>query len=586
MFVKFIKKVSLVLVLLFVFCTYLGCTNNLDGENKTTETTDKISQILPGAENCIASLDRTYYTLVRPENTSEAVLQKITELINEIKAKSGITIDVKDDFLKKGESADESTEFLIGYTNRNQTKEAMAEIGYFDWSIDIRGNKMVLAAHTEDALLEAISYLKDQLIDYEDGAIYLRETYYCKSDVSLLFTDDNKLGDYSIIYPSGEAEIEILANDFKELLKNRYGVDIPVHSDSIAASECEILLGAVDRAEVSKYVSGMSSLEEYEHYMGVSGKKILFVGKNENAVETAIENFKLQNNIETPFSYTLNLKSDLSVKEIAYVYDKKSNPSNDYDLRVMSYNILSDNLGSTGTNTSKKRCPRWCAEFMYRMPDIVGVQEVDAVAYSLMEEYIGHTYAFTSKTNEDKYGNDHSYTSILYNKTTLRLIDSGVVNYDKVYNELGGQTVNINVRIVNWGVFEKIDGGEQFIFISTHWNNNNHGTTNVRSYQAAQLTEVVNELVEKYSLPVFSTGDFNSRSTQNYFVDYLNNTNQSNSHDNAAVDMSDIIGDKRIDHITYTPDAFEVVYYRYQVKPLLDKASDHYPVCADFKLKK
>ncbi len=583
-YIRFTKFTSLVIALLFVFLTFSACVDKPEEINQTSETTENIAQTPIDTKPCIASANESYYTFVYPETTSVAVKAKVTEIFDAIKAKSGIVISVKDDFLRRNENADAKTEVLFGYTNRAQSKTAMSEIGYFDWKIDIKGNKIVVAAHTEETLLAAMEHFANQLITYEDGKIYLGSTYSHKSDKQAFFTEENKIESYSIIYPSGNSALEDTAKDLKDLLKRKFSVELAVNSDTVAETECEILLGSVNREAVAKYKQGMSALASFEHFFGVSRKKLILMGINDHSAQTALGNFKLHTDMETPFSYIFNFEADLAKEEPAYIYDDRENPNNDADLRVMSYNVLSQTL-SNGANNYIPRCPMWCAEIVYRNVDIVGMQEVDARAYDLIEDYIGDTYAFVNKKNSD---NRHSYTSILYNKNTLTLKESGVINYEEQLTPSGASTVNRNIRIIQWGVFEKKGSGERFIFISTHWNANNYGSEgmNVRSGQAAELTAAVNDLVSRYSLPLISTGDFNSVADQDYFAFYLQNTKQNNSRDTANTVMFDESSDRVIDHVTYTKENLEAVFYRRVDTPVTTKASDHDPVYTDFKFKK
>ncbi len=258
-------------------------------------------------------------------------------------------------------------------------------------------------------------------------------------------------------------------------------------------------------------------------------------------------------------------------------------PSRNYDIRVMSYNILSDEL-SNWEKPYDNRLPLWCAQINELGVDIAGMQEIDQAAYAAIETQLGGRYAFTSKVNE---GGEHSFTSILYNKNTLTLIESGVENYEIQRTPSGGNTVNQQIRIINWGVFEKKGSGERFIFISTHWNANNYGGEgmNVRAVQAAQLTEKVNALVAKYNLPLMSTGDFNCSANQNYFKNYLKDTNQNVACDRASLIEITPTSDKMIDQITYTSEGLEAVYYRRPQDNTTIQASDHDPVYADIRFK-
>lgn len=578
-YVKFTKLVSLLLAFSTVLLIISACTDKDENDGITENITDT-----PIDEEVILSTKETSdYTFVYPEGITASVSAKITEIFKEAKEKSSVTLKVKDDFLKKTESADGQPEVLFGYTNRAQSKEVMSEIGYFDWKIEFKGEKIVVAAHTEEALIAAIDHFKNELLEYEDGKVSLKTTAQYKSQKTVFFTEANKLESYSIIYPAGNSELEASAKELKTLINRKFSVDLPIKADSEAELECEILVGAVNRTAVEKYKNGLGALSPVEHFFGVSGKKVLIMGLSDHSTQTALGNFKLYTDLETPCSYIFNFESDLARKEVAYIYDDRENPSDDFDLRVMSYNILSQAL-SNGTNDYIPRCPLWCSEILYRNADIVGMQEIDQRAYELIEDYIGDTYAFVNKKNAN---NKHSYTSILYNTDTLVLKESGVINYEEQLKPDGGSTVNSNIRVIQWGVFEKKGSGEQFIFVSTHWNANNYGDLgmNIRAKQATELTTAVNDLIAKYSLPLISTGDFNCVEDQDYFARYIQDTDQCNSRATAGTVMFDESNDRVIDHITYTKENLEAVFYRRVDTPATAKASDHDPAYTDIKFK-
>ena len=82
-----------------------------------------------------------------------------------------------------------------------------------------------------------------------------------------------------------------------------------------------------------------------------------------------------------------------------------------------------------------------------------------------------------------------------------------------------------HLRVACWGLFERISDGKRFIVVNTHWDL----TPEQRLSDARQQAAVMKKVLEKYDVPVFSTGDFNSNENSAEFNEYLNLTDFADS---------------------------------------------------------
>lgn len=92
-----------------------------------------------------------------------------------------------------------------------------------------------------------------------------------------------------------------------------------------------------------------------------------------------------------------------------------------------------------------------------------------------------------------------SLTTMIYNKNTLNLVDSGRVKYS--------QGDGPQHRAITWAVFETKEDGKRFAAISTHFDllrlKDTEKEYDIIFSQAEELFAFIDELSEKYDCPVF-----------------------------------------------------------------------------------
>lgn len=255
------------------------------------------------------------------------------------------------------------------------------------------------------------------------------------------------------------------------------------------------------------------------------------------------------------------------------------------DIRIMSANILVRYKGWGGTPV-KSRALMFAEVLNKYKPDVAAIQEACSDWHKCLEKTVGDTYEFVHP-RFDLFRT--SLTTMIYNKDTLTLIDSGRVKYS--------QGDGPQHRAITWAVFETKSDGKRFATISTHFDplrlKDTQKEYEIIFSQAEELFAFIDELSEKYSCPVFSAGDYNACETQGDIgeaagvpiykkvseklrdVKYLTENRKYGSELGEQ--------DPCWDHIFLTGDS-EIKAYRVLSDSYLSPLSDHYPIFADISI--
>ena len=203
---KFNSKVKrtglfLLIALILISVCIAGCKKS---EEEVTEATSTQEERSPIVENS--------YVIVRPNKIGMNCLDKIKELKSVFDSTTGSNIEIRTDYLKTGETADDNTyEILIGNTNRTQSAEALSKVGTYGFAIEKLGNKIVINGSNEMMVEEALDYLLENE-DLKAGKWIFDESVM--QDGFTYFVLGNKSGaDFVIKYPQEKIQ------DYTPLLK-------------------------------------------------------------------------------------------------------------------------------------------------------------------------------------------------------------------------------------------------------------------------------------------------------------------------------------------------------------------------------
>lgn len=484
--------------------------------------------------------------------------------------------------------AEEATqnEILLGFTNRPESREVMESIGYDDFAIVRKGNKLVVAAHRAERLQEAVAYLCEQLLsvtlssDQTPVLQYKQDYHFISPDQNSFFDAENRLSDYCIVYyePSGFMRLE--AQSLQAAIKKAYGITLPIVKDSEPEREKEILLGLTNRQASVDYFGGGGKVHRFSYAIATTQNKILIGSPVQDLTFEALKDFQ-DNYLSNPFSCAPVLKEN--TLEMSNQISFQEDPARvaGTDLRIMSFNILCELWNELATIPG--RDDNIAIALLSYRPDVVGLQEVSDKWYPYLDAQFGEDYVFVDRKTDKNLTN---FSPLIYNPQTTTLLDHDVQSF-----AVGN---NPKLRVASWGHFESKANGARYVVINTHWDLS--ANLSARTSQATEMAELVNTLKAKYNCPVITTGDYNTRASDTQFELYTTNAslfdarltantvNRACKTNHTLATPSDLADGEAIDHI-FGSSEIEFLFYNVLVDQLLIDASDHYPIYVDINLK-
>ena len=566
--------VSLLLLLAMLMTMLTAC--NTGNTNDTESTTEQETEAVPEPV-VLASKSKTDYKLIKSEFISDDFNKLFTEFISSVRTLTDVHFAPYDDFYRKDLDPSTFPEILFGAANRDESRAVYAEIGYDGYAIKYVGNKVVIAAYTLEKMKIAAERFLEECIavdkaDEDNITVTFVKEIVEKGTVTPYFNADNKLEDYVVIYSADAADA---AKKFVKAVEKRNHVTLTMKPDSEKEVEKEILIGDTNRKQSSDVAANKLSFT----FM-VNGTKLVINSKNPGYIEGAVD-YVTKYFVST--APTMNLAPDTEVTSISYVGPESAELYDGADLRIMSFNILSEEW--TAEAVMEPRILGVIGTILFYMPDVIGIQEVSTKWYTVLRSYLGDDYTFI---NSDLRGTkDNNYTALAYNKKTVKHLKSDLYTYS-VYNSW-------RLRVVNFGLFEHLETGKQFGVTNTHFNanHNNRDHTPERTTQATEFVAKIKEYQTKYNCPIIMTGDFNSKDeTTPYGVIVKDGTIKEAKrtakvkgkicrtyHNLGEMPPSD---SSSIDHIFHTTD-ITPLYYTTLIDSVLSITSDHTPIFADFK---
>ena len=575
-----LRQISLVmsLVLLLGALSLMSSCRKEGGEGDSTvpETTESTEPIV------LSSGGKAVYRIVRPSNPTNRSLESFKSVMHYFNNDLDAGMEVGDDWLMPDVDAASLKEILVGNVDRAECRELYEEVPFDGYVIKPVGNKIIIAAHNDDMLEEAVTVFRTMVKKSENGDIVLSTLTVRKDGTgTFLFGKDGAtLADYRIVYASGGSDKN--AKQLAAKLKSAYGVDIPVVSDTEAPTECEFVIGITNRNKAGD-LGGMSGVySKFGYRFTVNEKKIYIIcGDAVISEKMAVDEF-INMYVTPKLSPVFNVPSDLKLDGLGGM---TSDPAliDGADTRIMSFNILSEEWDPAAVMADRDY--RVAATILNYSPDVAGIQEISEKWYSRLTSLIGAEYDFVGKNIPS---GQYNYTGLIYNKNRVSVVESGMTLYS-----VGNSP---RLRLLNWGLFESKASGKRFIVCNTHYDANHTGDhTPIRIQQATEMAELVNGLVEKYKVPIFCCGDYNCNEESEPFNTFIKLTgfkdpkytakkidNQIKTYHKLgeAVTNNTKLG---IDHITCSPDT-EILYYNTLVGDFWVPASDHCPIYIDFRL--
>ena len=527
----------------------------------------------------------TAYKLVRPDKDNTARTKILVDLNNYFKEIAGFSLTPMTDWHKAGDKLPE-LEILLGNTDRDETRDAMSRIGYDGFSVTKYGEKIVIAAHKREKLLEAVEYFKSCLsVTEEDGKKVLwfkGENHVEDSDTAwkYFFGSDAPLENYRIVCDKSEKKIAGACSDLQREIRTAFGVSLDIKDALAVASNIEIIVGECARPESRASLSALSGIEYTICVCGDNSSKIFIGGLTPETTVVAVKRF-ISKFVNSLYSNSIIMENNYSELELAYSYQDSNVLADGADIRIMSFNLLTElwdlKLPIAGRDVIANDLIR------YYSPDVVGLQEVSDGWHATLAKLFGSDYKITDTRNGQGRTN---FSTLAYNTAKTKMLDHGVTVFSK-----GNDT---RLRLATWGYFEQISSGKKYIVVSTHWDLGKNAE--YQMIHSNEMADLVLDLGKRFGCPVITTGDYNSNENSDPYINYVmktgyidakHNCKNVNRYSNGthSVGSSPSIGAGllSIDHI-FGSTGVEFLYFNVLVDSFVNEASDHNPIYADIKL--
>ena len=580
----FQRSFFLLLTLLLVFSSLTACQRA--GKEEPTQAEQSSVEEQRSTSIVLSDKSSARYTVVRPSDSTDLLLEWM-QAVMEYPAqhqKESLNLPWTTD-----KSEDRGSEILLGYTNRPESREVMESIGYDDFAIVTKGDKIVVAAHREERLQQAVTYLCENLLKIESDEngnssfVYLGDYSFVSQERGFFFNAQNKLADYSIIYRQDSAVLKGAAEELQARIKEYCGIEIKVASDSSPETSQEIVLGRTNRALSQKYFAKETGAYSFASVIVAEDQKLLIGSATDETTVLAVQRFA-EEYIQSEYSYTFNLDAEIDLLDTGYSFSESPELAEDAEMRIMSFNILCE-LWDSKAKDVESRMKIVLATLLTYSPEVVGLQEVSDKCYQSLNPLFEGTYAFVdTKTEKGKT----NFSPLAYNVEKVTLLEHGVKTLASGNNP--------SLRVISWGYFERKSDGERFFVANTHWDLT--AMPESRTKQAIEMGDFAVAMKEKYNCPVITVGDYNTQSHQEQFQTYLDHSKLSDAGLTAKVINRNFKSTHKlfedpvpapdtlaIDHIFYSSD-IEALYYNMLIDKTVIDASDHFPVYADIRFKK
>ncbi len=571
------RILSLILVVIMLASVLSSCNNtqNIPDAVQTDsgEITPEVTQTPVEPIALIASSGEYAYDVDLNDKAPLDYKDEYKDFLMLLEERTGVHI-AEDDKENVDTASTDKPKIYFGGSTSAESKDVYASIGFDGYAVRYVNGSIVVAAYTLDGLKKASeSFFNDCTVvkTAEDGS---KELYYVK-DVTyegtqgLFFTAENPLNDYKIVYSANYAT---LAKTIANCVRIYSGIKLEIVTDDAPVSEKEIIIGNTKREE-SKVLDDVD-ISFYE--IRAVGKKLV--------IRTGLDDYssKVCEPLLNTYLYTspsLNFPAETAESKFRYYPAEAAELTEGADVRVMSFNILNQAWMTTNPETeSRVAGVMGCID--HYSPDVVGLQEVDSDNwYKYFDQYLSDEYVFV---NDDYKGIPHmNYTVLAYNKNKVNYIEGDLLVFSS-----GTRTL----RLVNIGVFEHKVTGKRFIVTSTHIS---VGSESEKMVHSIEFSKKINEVVEKYNLPILCTGDYNGRENTAHFREIISRTSLLSTKVMAetkglmydthhGMNKMPNFSETSIDHILYKGNV-TIKYYTCPADSYVVHSSDHTPLFTDFK---
>ena len=510
------KRFYRLLCFLLALVMLVSCTNGGNVSEETTEAPDAALEEDSGT--LIVRRGIPQYSIVYASNLVSECVDLVERVQETIKEYTNATLAVKEETETRDENA---KEILIGTTQYEESKAVKKDLEKDEYVIRAVGNKIVVTAYHNDALLEALYYIIDVMISKNTALVQGKPTL-THEDYSGKYVEPEEIQfngvpitEFSVVYSTEVPEMEAVATDLAKRIGNVFKTTIDCYSDEKSERRHEILVGMTNRwlsAEV--FADAQVPLMSYK--MVVSGDTV------QMACPGAFSGAEMLTAFNTTYLLGLHYRNmrDGTYMEKNLLKRTEQPLTEGSTLRIMTSNILADRwVSGRNYGSVAKRAEMYAGVLMVYRPSLVGVQETDDpwtknLPYYLdyLREYLYMDYEWIENTypyvhgQATQVGAIPNMTSIIYSKDQFIYEESGMQEFSD-FNHTA-----YKLRVLTWGIFTHKASGEKYALVNTHYDGNpTIGAREIRE-QAAK----VNAIKNKYAgIRVFCTGDYNNHGGYN-----------------------------------------------------------------------
>ncbi len=261
----FKRSLALVLVLLMLVPLFAACKNNT-----------------PATLDIVADGASEYTIFYTGDSTNEVEREAAIRLFNAIKESTGVTLNRKEDSTSKNPAAT-AKEIVVGSTNRQESKDAIASIRAKDFTIFYQNERVIITGGSPAATARAVEYFianhvkaADKKVTVFEDTPYTDKFAYPLGDLSI---SGVSLKEYQIVYPKdADRTTYYMAVNLADYLLDNAGVDLKVVADSAPATQYELLVGNTSRTEDD--AAAAMTLTNTQYILCTSGTKVVMIGNS------------------------------------------------------------------------------------------------------------------------------------------------------------------------------------------------------------------------------------------------------------------------------------------------------------------
>ena len=184
---KFTKTVLVFSLFLILACILAACGKNEPASTSTSGATTTVVTTVAPEEKIVINED---YVITLSENADDYVSKICKTIKNAIDDASGLSLKVRDDWLKPGSEAP-VYEIVVGRSNRDGANAIADALEENEWCVTVSETKVYISGNTARALSDAANYFIDNFVKGKSEIALPMDTYHAETNkfLAISFSD-------------------------------------------------------------------------------------------------------------------------------------------------------------------------------------------------------------------------------------------------------------------------------------------------------------------------------------------------------------------------------------------------------------